>query len=76
MDNYYKNKDLRPTKKTSSSAAKAERTSENMQTHGSKIYKMLDKSNAHHKFLTRNYPMNSSNFKSTLKKHNEDHKRL
>jgi len=37
---------------------------------------MITDSNAHQQFVNRKPPMNVSDFKSTLKTHNDDHKKF
>lgn len=76
LDNYYNQKNLKPLKKTPSSVSRAERTSENMQTKGERDFKMLNESNAHQSLAKREYPMNTSDFFSTLKRHEKNHKRM
>lgn len=76
-DNYYSNKDLRPIKKSSDNEKKAEKIDENMQTHGSNLVKMISsQKNPHQQFVKRNYPMNVTNFYSTLKNHDDNHNKL
>jgi hypothetical protein len=76
-DNYYKFGDLRPVKKVASVAALAERTTENMQTSASTNFKIFDlKSNPHQQFVKRAYPMNVTDFYSTLKNHDDTHKKM
>jgi hypothetical protein len=76
-DNYYKFGDLRPIKKSSSVAPLAERKTENMQTSKSKNFRIIDqKRNPHQQFVKRRYPMNVTDFYSTLKNHDSSHKKM
>lgn len=76
-DNYYSHKDLRPIKKTTDIEPKAERQNENMQTNGSTNVKMITSNqNPHQQFVKRKYPMNVTDFYSTLKNHDDNHNKL
>lgn len=76
IDNYYKFGDERNFKKRADTLGKAERRGEPMLTHGTNDIKMVTAKNAHQQFVNRRPPMNVSDFYSTLKTHDDDHKKL
>jgi hypothetical protein len=77
IDNFRKHKDLRPVKKRSTSVGGfAERKNQHFQTSGTANIKLINEKNAHQQYVKRQYPQNVTNFKSTLKSHPDDHKKM
>jgi hypothetical protein len=58
-------------------APKAERKHENMQTSKTNNFRIIDqKKNPHQQFVKRQFPMNITDFYSTLKNHDSSHKKM
>lgn len=76
-DNYFSNKDLRPIKNKTENKPQAEKNDEHMLTRGGEKVKMISsRRNPHQQFVKRKFPMNVTDFYSTLKNHDENHKKL
>jgi hypothetical protein len=75
LDHYYNKGDERPIVNTTT-LAKNTTGEPNLQTFSSVNYPIIDEKNAHQILEKRDFPQNSTDFRSTLKKHPEGHNKF